>query len=236
MRHSAKEVASAYPGFSSLAGQSQTGGWLGDSSPRARCGWCCFEAPSQREATGFQARPQGGCGLLRRSWRVRLRWRRGRPSLRSRPRVRRQGLAIQPGRRCCPPAAWRPAHHTVPHRPTRDNTCSPDGERVRPASTRPCTAHRAPLEEVRGRRTPTPVIDACSKALSGRYPPHVLPREDAVDLRRCWSKSRSRSQASPVRRPLPERLSALVASAALRSERADSVSAGQTLSGGRDRV
>jgi hypothetical protein len=62
MRHSAKEVASAYPGFSSLAGQGQTGGWLGDSSPRARCGWCCFETPSQREATGLQARPQGGSG------------------------------------------------------------------------------------------------------------------------------------------------------------------------------
>ena len=33
MRHSAKEVASAYPGFSSLAGQGQTGEWAGGFQP-----------------------------------------------------------------------------------------------------------------------------------------------------------------------------------------------------------
>jgi hypothetical protein len=33
MRHSAKEVASAYPSFSSLAGQDQTGGWAEGFQP-----------------------------------------------------------------------------------------------------------------------------------------------------------------------------------------------------------
>jgi hypothetical protein len=34
VKYSAKEVASAYPGSSSLAGQGQTGGWAGRFQPK----------------------------------------------------------------------------------------------------------------------------------------------------------------------------------------------------------
>ena len=63
MRHSAKEVTSACPGFSSSPARVRLADGLEDFSPRARCGWCCFELPSQREATGSRLvhREVAGC-------------------------------------------------------------------------------------------------------------------------------------------------------------------------------